>query len=968
MTNQMASNALRFEVLGPLRAWRGETLLDLGPAQQRAVLAVMLLHANKPLGREQLIDALWGQAAPTYAVNLVQRHASSLRRVLEPDRPPRERSALLTWTDTGYLLKVADDQLDLEVFEREIGRARRARAAGDVSGTAEALHAALRLWRGPACDGLVAPLIDAERERLAEQRIAALEDRMDVDLALGGHRELVPELRQLVAQYPFRERLRGLLMLALYRSGRQAEASGAFHEARRHLRDELGMAPSAQVQRLHEQILAADPTLDARTINSSIPADLELEDLRRPPIPAQLPHGMADFVGRQGEIKLLNALIPSEGHSRSGVVIAGIAGTAGVGKTALAVHWAHLIRDRFPDGQLYVNLRGFDPIGSAMDPAEAIRGFLDAFGVPPQQLPVGLAPQAALYRSLLADRRVLVVLDNARDAEQVRPLLPGSSGCLVVVTSRTRLTGLVASEGAYPLTVDLLSHGAARELLSSRLGAARVASEPEAVDDIISACAGLPLALTIVAARAATNPQFALVTFTRELRHARGGLDLLADGGDATIDVRAAFMCSYRTLSAAAARLFRLLGLHAGPDIAVGASASLAGVTVERVRPVLGELTQAHLIAEHVPGRYTFHDLLRAYAAELVRAHEPEEYRNSLQRVLDHYLHTAHSAALVLDPHRESIPLAPPRRGVTPQSFSHHEQAMAWFTTEHAVLLAAVEQSARTGFDDYSWRLAWTLTDFLIRQGHWHDRTVSQRTALAAAQRLADPSAQAHAHRYLGVAYTRLDHSDEAHTHLRQALELYVLQDDQLGQARVHQSLAVAFGREGRHAEAGKHARQAVDLHRAGGNRAGEAHALNSVGWHLAQLGEHRQALLHCEQALALHQEIGNRHGQAHAWDSLGYAHHHLGHHDRAVTCYREALVLYRELGDRYYESGTLTRLGDTYHDSRRPDSARVAWQSALDSLTQLVHADADLVRARLGRLKRHRSPVLGSSAVVAAT
>src|SRR4051794_25839454 len=454
---------VRFEVLGQLRAWRGDIALELGPLQQRVVLAVLLLHANRPVGRQQFIDAVWGEAAPASAVNLLQRHVSALRRALEPDRNDRVRPSTLIWTDAGYILEVGAGDLDLEVFEEKVRRAQVARGAGDLPAAAEELRAALQLRRGPAFDGLTSPFLDAERDVLTERWMNVAEERLEVDLALSNHRRVITDLRNFVTEYPLRERLRELLMLALYRSDRQADALAVFQDARRRLHDELGVEPAASLQRLHQQILAADPSLadDAeRRAGAPAPPRASARAITTDRgsgrgtsaidggAPAQLPSGIADFTGRDKEIDQLDSLLPDDHRTLgSATVVTVIAGTAGVGKSPLAVHWAHRVRDRFPDGQLYVNLRGFGPTGSAMQPAEAIRGFLDAFGVPQERIPVSLDSQAALYRSLLDRRRMLVVLDNARDAEQVRPLLPGSRGCLVVITSRDQMSGLVAIQG-----------------------------------------------------------------------------------------------------------------------------------------------------------------------------------------------------------------------------------------------------------------------------------------------------------------------------------------------------------------------------------------------------------------------------------------------------------------------------------------------------------------------------------------
>ncbi len=665
------------------------------------------------------------------------------------------------------------------------------------------------------------------------------------------------------------------------------------------------------------------------------------------PAPAQLPLDVAAFAGREQQLQRLDELLDDKGASAR-TTIATIAGTAGVGKTALAVHWSHRVRDRFPDGQLYVNLRGFDPAGSVVHPAEAIRGFLDAFAMPPQQIPAGVPAQAALYRSLLAGKRALVLLDNARDADQVRPLLPGSPGCLVVVTSRNQLTGLVAAEGAHPLTLDLPSVAEASELLARRLGPGRVAADPDAVDDIIARCARLPLALAIVAARVATQPSLRLAPLADELRYDRGGLDAFA-GADAATDVRTVLSWSYRALSREAARLFRLLGVHPGPDIATAAAASLTGLPLAQARPLLAELTRAHLLTEHASGRYAFHDLLRAYAAELANTHDADtDRRVALHRVLDHYLHTAHRAVRLINPDREPISLAPPEAGVTPVDPADPGQAKAWLTAEHPVLLSTIRLAGDRGFDTHTWQLAWTLWPFFDRQGRWQDWVATQHAALAATRRLADRHGQARTHRSLAFAYTKLGRHDDAETHYRDALDLYGDLGDPTGHGYTLINFGMLFERQGRCQEALTHAQQALDIFRAAEHVTGQAHALNAIGWLRARLGDHEQALSCCQQALALHQQGGERRGEASTWDSLGYVHHHLGHHQDATTCYQHALKLYRETDDRYGQTVVLTHLGDNHHTAGETDHARTAWRNALAILDELGHDDAILVRTKL--------------------
>ena len=663
--------------------------------------------------------------------------------------------------------------------------------------------------------------------------------------------------------------------------------------------------------------------------------------------PRQLPADVNGFTGRTAQLADLDALL-THGRPPSALVICAVTGTAGVGKTAIAVHWAHRVRGRFPDGQLYVNLRGFDPAGSPMNPAEAVRLFLDAFAVPPDRMPVSLDAQEALYRSLLADRRVLVVLDNARDAGQVRPLLPGAPGCLAVVTSRNQLTSLVAG-GAHRIQLEPLPTAEALDLMTRRLGAARVAGEPDAVDTIVASCVCLPLALTVVAARAAAHPRFPLQALAAELRRSRGaGLDAF-DRGDPAADVRAVFSWSYHALSVHAAGLFRLLGLHPGPDLGAAAAASLAGIPIGQVRPLLAELAGVHLIEEHSPGRYGLHDLLRAYAAELAGAHDPAAERTAaVHRMLDHYLHTAYAADRLLNPQRDPITLSPPRPDVTPEAVTDRGQAMAWFTAEHRVLLAVVERAAGARFDSHGWQLPWTLADFFHLRGHYRDLATTQSAALRAARRLGDLPGQAHTHRSLASAYDGLGRYDDARAQLEQAIGLYGELGDHTGQAHTHLNLGSVLGRQGRHRDALEHAQRALDLYRAAQRRAWQARSLDAIGWLHAQLGDHERALTYCEQALTLHQEVGDRHGEAETWDSLGYAHHHLGRHQQAVACYQHAVDLYRDLGDRFNEAGTLSNLGDTHHAAGNPGSARVAWQGALAILDELGHTDACEVRAKL--------------------
>jgi DNA-binding SARP family transcriptional activator/Tfp pilus assembly protein PilF len=941
--------ALRLEVLGPVQAWRGDNRLTLGPVQQRAVLAVLALHANRPLRREQLITAIWGSAEPAYAVNLVQKYISGLRRVLEPVRVAKA-SRLLAWTDVGYRLSLPPGCLDLEVFDREVARARAARAVGQLPEAAQAVHAALQLWRGPAFDGLSSQLLDAERSRLDGRRISVIEERIEIDLAMGNHHDLVSELQGLVADHPLRERLHGLLMIALYRSGRQAEALAAFRKAARYLREELGVDPSTELQELHQRILANDQSLGSPVKAAHLTAEAGVEPAGRLAAPAQLPYAIPHFVGRTNELRQLDALLGAGGSGGGGLVIAVVTGTAGVGKTSMAVHWAHRTSHLYPDGQLYVDLRGFDPNRPATDPGEALRGFLDALGVPPRRVPGTLEQRAALYRSLLAGRRVMVVLDNARDTDQVTPLLPGSAGCLVVVTSRNRLSGLLAA-GAVPVPLELLTATESRQMLRHRIGGERVDAEPDAVDSIITASARLPLALAIVAARAAAQPRFSLTALAGDLGQARGGLDAFV-GEDVTSDARAVLSWSYQKLSDEAARLFRLLGVHPGPDVSISAAASLAGVALADVQRRLAALASAHLIEERTPGRFAFHDLLRAYAAEQSHAPDAESERNAgLVRMLDHYLHTARAADRMLYPYRAELDVEPPAPGVIVTGSADPGQAMAWFVTEHRNLLAAITAATTTGRHPYVYGIAWSMSAYLNYQGHWHDWAATTQSALKAARALGDRGGQAQAHRLLNLAYLQLGRLDEAGAHAEHALNLFGELGDLPGQARIHLNFGLVLERQGNFQQALEQARKALELFRIAGDWAGEADGLNWVGWYHSQLGYHEQALEYCQQSLALHKNSGDWPGRADTWDSLGYANHQLGRYDEAVASYEHALELWHDLGDRYQVATTLFRLGDTHRSAGDRDAARTAWRRAFEIFDGLGHPEAASVRAKLDLL-----------------
>jgi tetratricopeptide (TPR) repeat protein len=668
-----------------------------------------------------------------------------------------------------------------------------------------------------------------------------------------------------------------------------------------------------------------------------------------PAVPRQLPAAVPDFTGRTTELEALTQILDDANPAAPGtVVVAAIGGMAGVGKTTLALHWAHQVAGRFPGGQLYVNLRGFDRSGAPVTAAEAIRGFLEALGVPPEQAPPSPQAQAGLYRSLLADRRMLIVADNAGDEDQVRPLLPGSAGTLMLVTSRSQLAGLAAADGARLLSLDVLSEPEARQLLAARIDRTADAAEDGAVAEIANLCAYLPLALTVAAARIAARPGLPLAALAAELRHNSGRLDAL-DTGDPAGSVRAVFSWSIRQLSCGAARLFRLLGLHPGPDITAPAAASLAGCQLAQACQHLSELARAHLVGEHIPGRYTLHDLLCAYAAEQAHAVEDQQARHAATgRALDHYLHTAHRAAVLIKPARDPIAIGPPRPGVTPEHLADLQQARAWFEVEHRVLLAAATLAASTGFDIHAWQIPWTMANFMDRRGHWHLIADVQDSAVAAATRLGDTAGQAESLRLLALACTRLGNHGQALTHTAASLRLCHQLGDLLGEASAYFLQATVAESQGNYTDALADCEQALRLYQAADHRPGQARMLNNIAWDHDLLGDYQQARLFCQQSLTLTAELGLRDVAAAAWHTLGYAEHNLGNLAQADTCYRRALSIYQELGDRFQQALTLTHHGDTHQQVGEHQQAHDAWQRALEILDELHHPDAGQIRAKL--------------------
>jgi DNA-binding SARP family transcriptional activator/Tfp pilus assembly protein PilF len=983
-----------------VRAWRGERELKLGGPQRQAVLGLLAMRANQAASRDELIDGIWGQDPPSSAVNALHVHVAGLRRALEPHRATRAPGQVLLATGPGYSLCLEPGQLDAEVFGRHLDAARTSRAAGHLSDASGRLDAALQLWQAAPLAGVPGPWAEIERVRLGEVRLTAIEERTEIMLMLGRHVDVTAELTGLVREHPLREGLRSQLMLALYRCGRQADALAAFADARCVLVEELGIEPGPGLRRLHEQILAADAALDqpaaAVTVTighpgSAGPAGPEQER----PAPAQLPGDVDAFTGRAGELAVLDSLAATtgqpghDGHANAGpsAVVISLSGTAGVGKTALAVRWARRVRDEFPDGQLYVNLRGYDP-GQPIPAGDALAGFLRALGTPGQDIPRELDERAAAYRSLLDGRRMLVVLDNASTVEQVRPLLPGSPSSLVLVTSRDSLAGLVARHGARRLDLDALPPQDAVSLLRALIGG-RAEAEPDATATLARQCAWLPLALRVAAELAAASPAMTVSQLADELTDEQQRLDLLDAGGDPGSAVRAVLSWSYQHLPAEPARAFRLLGLHPGPDLDPYAAAALTATSHAQARRLLELLARTHLIHRTRPGRFSMHDLLRAYAADLAAA--DVERHAALTRLFDYYIAAAGAAMDTLIPAEQHLRprVCSPGTPVPPAADS--AAARAWLDSERAALTAATTHAAAHGWPGHTTRLAGTLYRYLETGGHYTDavtiHSAARRTArltgdraaeataltnlgiidwrqgsyqqaarnhqqaLKASHQIGDRSGEAIALNNLGVVYERQGRLQQAADHYRRTVVLSAELDDQSGEARSLANLGGIYCRQGRYEQAAGHLQQALALFREISDHQGEAATLIGLGIIDGQHGRYEQATGHYSQALALARGIGDRPGEVEAHNGIGDVLLATGRPGQACVHHSAALAVASRIGDKYEQARAHDGLARTHHVTCNPGQARHHWKRALALFTVIGAPESDDIRTQLTAL-----------------
>ena len=901
----------RFALLGGVEARVDGRPVDIGHARQQCVLAALLVDANAVVSVAELVDRVWGEQPPQRASGTLHSYLTRLRRV---------DGVSIVRRSGGYSLIVEDPlTIDVNLFRDLVARAG---AAADH----ELFEQAMALWRGDALSGLDSEWAIEERTRLARERLAAELDHTDLRLHLGSHAALVPELLVRAAEHPLDERIAGQLMLALYRVGRQAEALSRYQAVRLRLADELGADPGPELRELHQRMLTADPALTAR---------------RPVTVPRQLPAPPAWFAGRTAE---LDALSLALAYGDDTMPVATIWGNGGIGKTALALRWAHQHMDEFPDGQLHVNLRGFDPTSEPVPTSVAVRGFLDALGVTASAVPSDLDGQAALYRSLLADRRMLVVLDNAADSAQVGPLLPGNPACAVIVTSRDRLAGLVSNHGARPLSLGLLDSVAAGALLGDRVGLARLAAEPAAVTELLACCGGFPLALSLVAGRAQTRPGFPLAALAGELRDASSRLGVL-DEDDPGAGVSAVLASSYRALPAEQARMFALLGLSPGPDLSLGAAAALTGLPVAQTGRLLRGLERLSLLQQEVPGRWRMHDLVRLFAvSQVVDADRPV----ALRRLTAFYIHSGKNAETALDIFAQDVSIVPLPPGCQPDAVS---DGVRWFDAELPCVLAVQQLAVELGWHAEVFQLAWYAYTYCYRRGAHYDNLAFWEAALTTVSHV-DSSTATLAHRMAGRAYSRVHRFSESLDQLQIALSLIDHERDHTNVCRTEQAIALVYKRLREWQPALDHQLVALEAARRSGEAVWEGEALTLVGTFAAQLGQHDWARQCCEQALATFQRLEIEENEADATDVLGMIAAMTGDHATALRHHQRALDLYRRIGNNNVIGGTLADLARAHAALGQLDEARAAFRDALAVYErQSRDSDADIVRQELADL-----------------
>jgi DNA-binding SARP family transcriptional activator/tetratricopeptide (TPR) repeat protein len=905
-------DGLRFAVLGPVRAWRHDTELELGTPQQRAVLAVLLLRRGRTATAEELVDALWGDEPPSRAMTALRTYASRLRTVLEPERAARQKATVMVSEAGGYALRLPRTALDLSVYEDRLAAAEEARRAGDLQPAAATLRSALELWDGEPLAGIHGAWAEAQRVHLEEQRLTALETRYGIELELGRAAESVADLTELTSEYPLRERIRGLLMLALYRCGRQAEALGVYADTRRILIEELGIDPGPELSELHAKVLAGDASL---TEVPEPPEPVRPAEPPRPlPTPAQLPADVTDFTGRSATVAELTAALTEEDRAAMPVVC--VAGIGGIGKTTLAVHLGHAVRHRYPDGQLFAELRGAgpDPAG----PESVLGAFLRALGTPDKDVPATLDERSALLRTHLSDRRVLVVLDDARDADQVRPLLPGSAGCAVIVTSRSRLAGMHASRA---IDLDGLVTEEAIALFGRIAGEERVQEEREVAAQVAAACGHLPLAVRIVGSRLASRRSWSMTTIAERLTDERRRLDEMRVGNHT---VSATFELGYGQLYDEQARAFRQLALPDVHDVSLAAAAAVLGRPAHETEDLLESLVDASLLETPAPGRYRYHDLLRLFARRQAERRDSEAARAAVpHRMLDFYLASARNAYRAAESGAGALDhlTAPETRGA---EFAGAEDALAWLGGETANLCAVVAEATRGTAPDLriAADLLLSLEPLIMSGTHLWEFEQTARLVVTAAMEKDDGRSRGRSGYLLGLILHAGFRLDEAEASLRTTVEVAEVTGDRHVRAEALNGLGVVAFEHRRYEDAFASFERAAGVFAELGSAEGEANCLANMARTAAELHRNGEALAAAERSLELFRRQGSAMGAAKAMQYLGSILDRMGRPEDAIAYYLDCLAVFRSTGQRLREHHTLYRLAESHLTAGRPAEA----------------------------------------------
>ncbi|MGP3962341.1 BTAD domain-containing putative transcriptional regulator [Nonomuraea sp. 3N208] len=914
-----------FGILGSVQALSGNRPVHLS-GKQRSVLGVLLLYPNTSVSLERLIDCLW-EEPPASAVSNIHSYVTRLRRTAVPQ---------LVTQDHGYLLNLERTQLDLLVFEDTLSKARRHADAGDLAAASDEYRTALSLWRGrPAEDALLTSSVAPRVALLEELALSARSDWTDVRLRLGLHEELIGELRALAEANSLNEGVWRQLILALHRSGRRAEALEMYSRVRTVLASELGVEPGTELQRLRAAILGNDAVLTRP----------ERETVRRL-VPRQLPPAVGRLIGRRAELKQLDELSVAQ------LIL--VVGGAGVGKTTLAVHWAHRVAERFPDGQLFLDLRGFDQ-AQPMSTAEALPRLIQGLGWPAADIPVELDAQIGLYRSILAGQRVLVVLDNAAEPDQIRSLIPPETGSRILVTSRDRLSGLVALESAGRITLDVLDPDAAVDLLADTVGPDRIRREPHAAARLAELCARLPLALRVAGARAVGSPHKTLAQYVAEL----GDHDLLSQlevEGDPRTAVRGAVGRSHEALAPAGRRLFRLIGLVPNTGITVAGAVALSGYSPTHTAQLLDDLARVHLMSAE-PDRYTCHDLLVTYAAERTEAEDPPADRETaINRYLDFYLRTIVSAGEHVDVRVVGPAPDGPGTEVTPLSFGNATDAENWLDQEWDTIAAMIARAAERGPHPLAWRLADALRDVLPWKRPITECLRIAELGLKAARIEQDSMGQGAMLMSIGYVRWRIADLDAAIDAYRQALPFLRRAGWRAGESAVLRASGVALAQAGAPEQAVNRFRRALAIDRELGNRAGETSSLGNLAALYLDLGRLRDAEERHRQALAAAIEIGKRQLEAVVRTNLGVVQREMGRLGDAFDTLSGSWSVGREIGSPYVEAMALESLGGVHLEAGRHDSALQALSEAI-SVAKSVENHEIEVRALIGlalaRLRR---------------